>query len=85
MIDNNSGQALSGQIGKAFLAADAEGKKIAGKNTFYVIPKADLAPMKAAGQPITDAWVADVTAKGANGKQLLDGARALITKYATAK
>lgn len=85
VIDNNSGQAFSGQIGKAFIAADAEGKKIAGKNTFYVIPKADLAPFKAAGQPITDAWVADVTAKGANGKQLLDGARALIAKYATAK
>ena len=32
------------------------------------------------GQTVTDAWVADVTAKGANGKQLLDSARALIAK-----
>jgi len=39
IIDANSGQALSGQVGKAFLAADAEGKKLTLRNTHNVIPK----------------------------------------------
>lgn len=83
VIDNNSGQALSGHIGKVFLAADAEGKKTAAKNTFNVIPKQELASFKAAGQRVTDAWVADMSAKGVNGKQLLDNARALIATHAS--
>jgi TRAP-type C4-dicarboxylate transport system substrate-binding protein len=82
VIDNNSGQAFSGQIGKVFLAADAEGKKTAAKNTFNVIPKQELNSFKVAGQIVTDAWVADMTAKGINGKQLLDGARTLIARHA---
>ncbi len=85
VIDNNSGQALSGQIGKVFLAADAEGKKTTAGNTTNVIGKAELAKFQAIGQTVTDSWVADITAKGANGKQLLDGARALIAKYSAAK
>ena len=47
-----------------------------------MIPKAELENWVKLGQPIADAWVADMTAKGANGKQLLDGAKALIVKHA---
>ena len=50
------------------------------KNTTNVIPKSELEGWKKVGQTVTDAWVADVSAKGANGKQLLDSARALIVK-----
>jgi TRAP-type C4-dicarboxylate transport system substrate-binding protein len=85
VIDANSGRALSGQIGKTFLLADAEGKKTIGKNAVNVIPKAELESWKKAGQPVIDAWVADVSTKGANGKQLLDDARALIAKDAAEK
>ncbi len=82
VIDANSGQALSGQIGKTFLAADGIGKKLTEKNTHNVIPAAELVSWKKVGDQITNDWVADVTAKGANGKQLLENARTLITKYA---
>jgi TRAP-type transport system periplasmic protein len=82
VIDANSGEALSGQIGKAFLMADIEGKKVIGKNAVNVIPSSELENWKKAGQPLVDAWVADANAKGANGKQLLDGARGLISKFA---
>jgi TRAP-type transport system periplasmic protein len=85
VIDANSGQALSGQIGKAFLQADAEGKKLTVKNTTNVIPRAELENWKKVGQPLIDAWVADMNAKGQNGQQMLDGARALIAKHAAAK
>ena len=82
VIDNNSGQALSGIAGKAFHDADIEGKKLVMKNTINVIPAAELEKWKKTGQPLTDAWVSDMNGKGHNGKQMLDGARALITKYA---
>jgi len=81
VIDANSGQALSGQIGKTFLAADAEGKKLTARNTTNVIPKDELAHWKKAGQPVVDAWVSDLNAKGANGQPLLDAARALIAQH----
>lgn len=82
LIDANSGQALSGSIGKAFLAADGIGKKLTEKNTTNVIPAAELQSWKKIGEQITNDWVADVTAKGANGKLLLENARTLIAKYA---
>ncbi len=82
VIDNNSGQAFSGQIGKAFLQADGEGKKLTARNTTNVIPKAELDSWKKIGQPLTDAWVADMNAKGQDGKKMLEGARALIAKHA---
>jgi TRAP-type transport system periplasmic protein len=85
VIDNNSGQALSGQIGKAFLQADAEGKKLTAKNTTNVIPKAELENWKKLGQPLSDGWVADMNAKGQDGKKMLDGAKALIAKHAATK
>ena len=77
-----SGQTLSGQIGKIFLAADGIGKKLTEKNTHNVIPASELQSWKKASEQITTDWVADVTAKGANGKLLLENARALIAKYA---
>jgi TRAP-type C4-dicarboxylate transport system substrate-binding protein len=85
VIDANSGRPFSAQIGKTFLAADAEGKKTIGKNAVNVIPKAELEGWRKAGQPVIDAWVSDVSAKGANGKQLLEDARALIAKAGAEK
>jgi TRAP-type C4-dicarboxylate transport system substrate-binding protein len=85
VIDRNSGQSLSGIAGKAFLQADVEGKKLTTKNTTNVIPKAELENWKKLGQPLADAWVADMNAKGQNGKQMLDSAKALIAKHVAGK
>lgn len=82
IIDANSGQALSGSIGKTFLAADGVGKKLTEKNTHNVIPATELQGWKKIGEQITNDWVTDVTAKGADGKKLLADAKALIAKYA---
>ena len=81
VIDANSGQALSGQVGKVFIASDAEGRKLTTKNKTNVIPKSELAEWKKVGQAVTDQWVADMNAKGGNGTQLLSSARALIAKH----
>jgi hypothetical protein len=81
VVDANSGQAFSGQIGKVFIQSDAEGKKLTVKNQTNVIPKSELESWKKVGQTVTDQWIADVNAKGANGKQLQDSAKALIAKH----
>lgn len=85
VIDANSGRSCSAQIGRTFLAADAEGKKTLGRNAVNVIPKAELEGWRKAGQPVIDGWVAEVSARGADGRQLLDDARALIAKAGAEK
>ncbi len=85
VIDNNSGQAFSGEIGRTFIEADVIGKKLIAPNTINVIPKSELEGWVKLGQPLADAWVADVSAKGVNGKQLYDGAKALIAKHSAGK
>jgi len=85
VIDNNSGQALSGQIGRAFLQADAEGKKLTTRNTTNVIPAAELAQWKLLGNKLAADWVTEMNGKGLNGAKLLDDAKALIAKHAVAR
>ena len=85
VIDANSGQTLSGMAGKAFLLADGEGKKLTARNTTNVIAKAELEKWKVTAQPLFDGWIADMNAKGGNGKQMLDTAKSLIAKHATGK
>lgn len=82
VIDANSGQALSGQIGRAFLQADAEGRKLTAKNTTQVIPAAELAAWKAVGAKLADSWVSDMNGKGRPGARMLEDARALIAQHA---
>ena len=82
VIDVNSGFDLSGSIGKTFLAADGIGKKLTEKNAHNTIPASELQGWKKIGEQVTNEWVADVTAKGADGKKLLADAKALIAKYA---
>jgi len=82
VIDANSGQALSGQIGKAFVQADAEGKKLTTGNTTNVIPAAELANWKKLGDKLSADWVKEMDGKGLSGARLLDDAKALIAKHA---
>ncbi|MEC5398785.1 TRAP transporter substrate-binding protein [Uliginosibacterium sp. H1] len=81
VIDANSGQAVSAAAGRAFMQADIEGKKLTTKNTHNVIPASELAGWKKIGDKLAADWVAEMSGKGANGQQMLDGAKSLIAKY----
>ena len=85
MIGTHSGQTLSGMAGKAFCEADAEGKKPVMANTINLIPKSELENWKPLGHKLAGAWVSGMNRKGQNGKQMLDGAKALIAKHTVAK
>jgi TRAP-type transport system periplasmic protein len=83
VIDNNSGAALSQQIGKTWDGSQAAGRKAAQDrgNSFYMIPASELDNWVKASAPLYDDWVADMDKRGANGRALLAEARELLVKY----
>ena len=50
-------------------------------NVVNALSDAELARWIKASESVDDEWVKEVTAKGANGKALLDAARALIQQF----
>lgn len=81
VIDANSGATLSGQIGRIYGEVEATNRKLVPPSSITVLPRDEVARWKQAAQPVIDGWVRDVTARGADGKGLLEKARALIAKY----
>ncbi len=85
VIDDNSGLAASAWAGEtAFDAVVAPHQKIArdAGEKINFLPEAEYARWVKATEQIDDEWVKTVSAKGANGKALLEDARALIKQYA---
>jgi TRAP-type C4-dicarboxylate transport system substrate-binding protein len=87
IIDANSGAALSKSMGATWDASAPPARKLAVDrgNTFYVIPAAELENWQKATASLPEEWVKDVSAKGADGKVLLQSAKDLIRKYEGAK
>ena len=86
IIDNNTGLETSGFLGRVQQAGDIPGRKAAEarKNTILTFTSAEAANFRKASDQVDDDWVKEMTAKGHNGKMLLDTAKSLIQKY-TAK
>ncbi|MBV1789680.1 TRAP transporter substrate-binding protein [Marinobacterium sp. D7] len=84
VIDDNSGIELAGHIGELFDEGEKIGRDAAVKqgNTFYTLPDSERDAWKQAMQPITDAWIQDMTSEGYDGQRLYDEANELISKYA---
>jgi TRAP-type C4-dicarboxylate transport system substrate-binding protein len=83
VIDANTGLAWSTQIGKVFDGTTEPAKKLAtaANNVFDTLAPAEYAKMQAASEIVVKEWINDVGAKGGNGQQLLDDAKALIKKH----
>lgn len=83
VIDDNSGAALSQQIGRVWDNSQAAGRKAAQDrgNVLYTVPAAELDNWLKASMPLYDDWVADMDKRGHNGKALLEEARSLLAKY----
>ena len=87
VIDQNSGLAAARAFGRQWDASAPPARKQAVDrgNVFHVIPSSELANWEKASAHLNDEWVKDVSAKGHDGKALLQTARDLIKKYETAK
>jgi TRAP-type C4-dicarboxylate transport system substrate-binding protein len=83
VIDNNSGMATSGWLGKIQQGNDPNGRKAAEdrKNTIYTIPAADAQEFKRKSRLVEVEWVEDMNKRGHDGRKLLETARSLIEKH----
>lgn len=85
VIDNNSGLATSAWAGEVGFDAVVEPYKKAAKDAggkmVYLSP-AEYQRWVKATDSVDDDWIKEATAKGADGKKLLDDARALVGQYA---
>lgn len=83
VIDDNSGAALSGSIGRTWDRSAPPARKLAVDhgNVVYTIPSTELVNWQKATAQLAEDWTRDVTAKGADGKALLQAAKDLIRKH----
>ena len=83
VVDDNSGLALSRQIGKVWDDSRAPARKLAEDrgNTILVLSAAETDRWIAASSKLYDEWVEDMNKRNLPGKQMLDDARALLVKY----
>ena len=85
VIDDNSGIEAAAMFGRAMDAGDVAGKGIAEKlgNNIIVLDEAETKRWKDTAAPLIEAWEAEMTAKGKDGKALVEEANALVEKYST--
>ena len=84
VIDNNSGLSVSAAAGEKGWDAVVEiHRKLASDrgNTFYRLSDAEYSRWVKATENVDDDWIKEVSAKGGDGKRLLQEARALIKQY----
>ena len=84
VIDANAGvEASAWAGGTGFDSVVAANHKLATDrgNVVNALSEAELARWIKASESVDDEWVKDVSAKGANGRALLDSARALIQQF----
>jgi len=84
VIDNNSGlktSAWAGEIGFDSIVEPFSKLARDRGNTITALPANELQRWIKASENVDDEWVKEVTAKGADGKKLLEDARALLKKY----
>jgi TRAP-type C4-dicarboxylate transport system substrate-binding protein len=83
VIDANSGIETSGWLGKVQQGNDPKGRATAeGRNNqIHRFTQADYEQFKQVSSKVDEAWTKELDGKGFKGKELLDGAKALIDKY----
>lgn len=83
VIDQNSGVETSRWAGKVLDSFVPSGRKLAQNrhNTINVLTDAEYKRWEKATEPVVDNWIKEVGTKGADGKVLVENARALLKKY----
>lgn len=86
VIDANSGEAFAREIGEVWQISEDVGiaAAIADGNEHIVLSEDEMAPFRAAMDPIVNRWIDEVTAKGIDGQGLLDAAHAAIAEHSDA-
>jgi TRAP-type C4-dicarboxylate transport system substrate-binding protein len=81
VIDDNSGIETSAWLGKIQEGNDPKGRATVPPDSIYRFTEAEYQAFKKASSQVDQAWIKEMDSKGFKGKELLDGARALIAKH----
>ena len=83
VLDNNSGLATSGWLGKVQQSGDAAGRKAATDrgNTVFTVNAAEAQNFRRQSRAIELDWMDDMNKRGLDGRRLLETARSLIDKH----
>ncbi|MEM9474107.1 MAG: TRAP transporter substrate-binding protein [Pseudomonadota bacterium] len=83
VIDANSGIETSAWAGSAMDQGDQLGEELVGgtDNKIHTLDAAVVDELRAIGEAQTDAWAAEMEAKGLPGAQMVEDARALVAKH----
>lgn len=84
---DNSGPEWLKEVGEIWAATDDAGLEVAKKagNTYIELDETQTEAFREKLEPVVDRWIEDVTAKGIDGKALVEAARAAIAKYSKAQ
>jgi TRAP-type C4-dicarboxylate transport system substrate-binding protein len=80
---DNSGEAWWREVGKIWSDNEDPGIALVKKagHTHIELSEAEMAPFRAKLEPVVQRWIAEVSKKGIDGKELVDVARKTIAKY----
>jgi TRAP-type transport system periplasmic protein len=83
IIDANSGMATSAWLGKVQQGGDVPGRKATADrgNQIFTVSAAEAQEFRRRSRQIEVEWVEDMNKRGADGRKLLETARALIEKH----
>lgn len=83
IIDDNTGADFSAFIGKQWdeSVAAARQQAVDQGNTFYTLPKEDVAEWLAVGDSVAADWVKDMNRRGHNGQEMLDTAKTFVKQH----
>jgi TRAP-type C4-dicarboxylate transport system substrate-binding protein len=83
VIDANSGLETSAWAGRAHDLGDVDGKAamVASGNEIATLSDAVTAEIRSLGEAVTQDWIAEMTAKGLDGAQLVKDARAAVASH----
>lgn len=77
ILDRNSGKALSLRFGKAWDEEMAKAREASAPDSIVAIAAPDYQAMQQATAAVSEQWAEEVSAKGLDGKALLEGVRSL--------
>ena len=83
VIDNNSGIETSKWVGRTYAdwTAIPRGIALSRHNSINILTDTEFKRWVKATDRVDDEWINEVNAKGGNGKELLNSAKALLKKY----
>lgn len=83
VIDKNSGRDFAIEVGRIWTRTEDYGLKLALEdgNEHIVIPDAELQKFRTRLEPVVQRWIDEVTAKGIDGRAIVEAAREAIAKH----